>query len=132
MRGEERAREQGAGSIEAGPVWPQADGCLTRSIVLNGTASDEPNASANPAITTQIPLRSHMIFHKHCGREQMLSRVLLLNQRKYETGIRDGVTQRRIIVQQCDHELRWRPHEFCSRRPSCGRRSERAHEPFSS
>jgi hypothetical protein len=38
MRGEERAREQGVGSIEAGPFWPYADGCLTRSIVLNGSA----------------------------------------------------------------------------------------------
>lgn len=64
MRGEERAREQGVGSIEAGPFWPYADGCLTRSIVLNGSASDDPNASASTAITTQIPLRSHIIFHK--------------------------------------------------------------------
>ena len=80
----------GAGSIEAGPFWPQAVGCLTRSIVLNGSASDNPGATANPAITTLIPSAQHVIFHNRCGRERMLSVLLSLNQRKYGTGIRDG------------------------------------------
>jgi len=131
MRGEDRAPALGAGSIEAGPFWPQAVGCLTRSIVLNGSASDNPGATANPAITTLIPSAQHVIFHNRCGRERMLSVVLSRNHRNYRTGIRDGGgLKHRIIVQRCDHELPWRPHEFCLRPPSYGRRSERAHEPF--